>query len=98
MTATHTPGPWIAHCAPSGAWIEDVNMAVIARWDGESAGRMAMPNARLIAAAPDLLAALWDVIHAAEGGINGRNVTADTRRAECAVIARAAIARAKATP
>jgi len=53
---------------------------------------------RLRAINAELLAALWDVIHAAEGGINGRNVTADTRRAECAVIARAAIARAKDTP
>jgi len=90
MTATHTPGPWIAHCAPSGAWIEDVNMAVIAKWDGESAGRMAMPNARLIAAAPDLLAALEQALCSKIGDWQCGNGWEKA--------ARAAISRAKATP
>jgi hypothetical protein len=35
--------------------------------------------------------ALHDVLEAATGGINGRNVTSDTRRAECAIIAASAI-------
>ena len=42
----------------------------------------------------DLLQALKDVIAAATGGVNGRNVTEETRLAECAEIARAAIAKA----
>src|SRR3990167_20702 len=96
MNATHTQGPWIAHCAPSGAWIEGINnMAVIAKWDGESAGRMAMPNARLIAAAPDLLAALQDCVRVIIAVSPGRRMTPQRRAVvECA---RAAIARAKAT-
>ena len=94
MTATHTPGPWIAHCAPSGAWIEDVNMAVIAKWDGESAGRMAMPNARLIAAAPDLLAALERTLNWLSSYPGGGTL----RPLGPYEQARAAIARAKATP
>ena len=35
--------------------------------------------------------ALEDVISASTGGVNGRNITEETRRAECAVIARAAL-------
>ena len=39
--------------------------------------------------------ALRDVIAAAEGGTNGRNVTEQTRRVECGVIARATLRESK---
>ena len=78
--ATHTPGPWR---------VEDGQTI----WSGEelvgAAGRIGMPmeaNARLIAAAPEMLAALeWAV------------ETADTEQydADWYAAARAAIAKAK---
>ncbi len=39
-----------------------------------------------------LVEALHNVMDAATGTVNGRNVTSETRRLECAVIARAALA------
>ncbi len=60
---THTPGPW-----QLGAPSPDVNAAATVRSDGWDVahcfGTNAEPNARLIAAAPDLLAACQAVIHA----------------------------------
>ena len=62
----HTPGPWKAHTLPNGShhiiadhW--NASIATTMYPDSGSEGREA--NARLIAAAPDLLAAL-KAIHA----------------------------------
>lgn len=51
--------------------------------------------ARLNRANAALVEALQDVLAAATGAVNGRNVTEATRREECAVIARAALALAE---
>ena len=86
MTAKHTPGPW--HLGKEGYYFQsvrdqnehitaDVN---ITRSDGEGGA-----NARLIAAAPDLLAALESMI---------AKIDADKLPISCS-IARAAIAKAK---
>jgi hypothetical protein len=73
-TATHTPGPWrvdpsydiptvIAHCFPKGATCVAVvygdDDAIMARVPG---GTESMANARLIAAAPDLLQSLREML------------------------------------
>ncbi|MBM4286471.1 MAG: hypothetical protein FJ128_14685 [Deltaproteobacteria bacterium] len=62
----HTPGPWVAEpeeasehrgiaiCAPANGWI----VATITPEDDRQADEIDWANARLIAAAPDLLAAL----------------------------------------
>jgi hypothetical protein len=64
MSGTHTPGPWRADCGGSGN--QRGGFSVTAANDGVViCGRMGWPhcadeseaNARLIAAAPDLLAA-----------------------------------------
>lgn len=93
----HTPGPWVAKSfhveGPSGGAVADVYRP---HGDGAvttaeySAGRMA--NARLIAAAPDLLAALRALvdIYAKVGG----PLAVDPHVAA----ARAAIARAEGRP
>lgn len=90
---THTPGPWTAEqdagdddemtgriFSDSGDWIAEVHTG-----DGEGSFES---NARLIAASPDLLAALENLMHETEGG-----------QAQCgqqfADAARAAIAKAK---
>lgn len=70
MNMTHTPGPWRATFAYDDPAVvdQDGRLVAMAVWDGE-----AMPepdvfaaNARLIAAAPELLAALHGVLHWAE--------------------------------
>jgi len=86
MTAKHTPGPW--HLGKEGYYFQsvrdqnehitaDVN---ITRSDGEGGA-----NARLIAAAPDLLAALDEMVS---------KIDADKLPVSCS-LARAAIARAR---
>jgi len=72
MTHTHTPGPWeLEHCrnddgskfitingqGPHGAWIADIQAGNV---NGNPANvtEIHLANARLISAAPELLAAL----------------------------------------
>jgi len=62
MSAKHTPGPWVAETgAGRGAWIKGSD----GEWSALSCGatdEVAEENARLIAAAPELLDALkWMV-------------------------------------
>jgi len=68
MTTPYTPGPWrtdwsfIVAPDPKGVY-PDIYIAEIAREDSEDADRVATPeqqeaNARLLTAAPELLAAL----------------------------------------
>lgn len=82
MTTTHTPGPWtvddteyIDIVAPAGR---------IAMLDSDLLTDHCEANARLIAAAPDLLAALQEMLKYAEGFEDADHV----------IDARAAIARA----
>ena len=56
MSAQHTPGPWVVD-PESPTWVEDGNGCCLAKTGyGDDEGDRA--NARLIAAAPDMLAAL----------------------------------------
>lgn len=95
----HTPGPWVA-CDwgyivaddPTGRH-EDIYIAEVCREDDE--GRIVPPieqqaNARLIAAAPDLLAALQGLAWAVSG-----IEYVETEYAEQIADARAAIAKAQ---
>ena len=95
MKKQYTPGPWRAiRCttragytiaqAPIEGRALAVNIAQVGPFPREAA---------LLAQAPNLLEALSDVITSAESAVNGRNITAETRLAECAAIARAAINR-----
>lgn len=80
VTATHTPGPWNVGSARL-VWVDGTDIAQVIRTNGDQA--TAMANARLIAAAPDLLAV---VQHAYTHGITN----------EWSKLARAAIAKATA--
>ena len=100
---THTPGPWtVEHCrnedgspflsisgqGPLGAWLADIQPGSI---NGKplDVTQMHEANARLIAAAPDLLAALKEMTEL-------KHFTATRSEKESAdAKARAAIAKAK---
>lgn len=60
MTTKHTPGPWVAGCeddpGSGDVYMEDGSLIAEAFINGDVKTRMA--NARLIAAAPDLLETL----------------------------------------
>jgi len=66
-THTHTPGPWhpvTLGASPDHAWAIDSELVEIARlpeWPDDQAEAEA--NARLIAAAPELLEALQSLTH-----------------------------------
>ena len=66
-THTHTPGPWhpvTLGASPDHSWAIDSELHEVARlseWPDNQAEAEA--NARLIAAAPDLLAALQSLTH-----------------------------------
>lgn len=57
-TNQHTPGPWYVTGSDVGGAMIVTNDAIVARWPENGPLRGQVPNARLIAAAPDLLAAL----------------------------------------
>ena len=67
MSAKHTPGPWMPGCKSHGAScrhpaiMSDDGQVAIAAWQGSEAATDA--NARLIAAAPELLKALQALTH-----------------------------------
>lgn len=65
MTYKHTPGPWIARewCGHYQVAQDDSGDAVA----GVYCAKSDLANARLIAAAPDLLAALQDVADDTDG-------------------------------
>lgn len=95
---TQTPGPWIAHKYPTkrgyGFVIqseEHRGISIASLSPGISTDRIepiAEANARLIAAAPDLLAALEELLESQRGDW-------PLRQAEAKQQARAAIAKAK---
>lgn len=73
VTTTHTPGPWSilpVHCwefqigAPGqGEYAgQKTALAVVRNWDCQPPGEQIYANACLIAAAPQLLAALADIV------------------------------------
>jgi hypothetical protein len=69
METGHTPGPWKAHSFSHG--LKDVPVSSETRDVArvlDCAGPELVSNARLIAAAPDLLAALIDIL----GDLGGR--------------------------
>ena len=92
----HTPGPWFFDVnpdakAPDLEIVDDACLGVIAvaRPSADSPTEEDYANARVIAAAPELLAALQAFVdaHEREGGI-------EVRIANCLTLARAAIAKA----
>ena len=99
----HTPGPWQIHRANSSRRGYDVETANGRRLVAFNLSNEA--NARLIAAAPELLAALTDLIALAEEGLRNRESDANdgVRGAQaayetgCKEIAAADAAIAKAT-
>jgi hypothetical protein len=99
-TPTHTPGPWYPvtlDASPDHAWAIDSELVEIARlseWPDNQTEAEA--NARLIAAAPDLLAALESLavgLSPASVEIQRENL-ADLCRV-CREIAESAISKAK---
>ena len=75
----HTPGPWFA--GSSGRVYAEGGQNLVASVNGTSALPIPAANARLIAAAPELLAACEDALN---------NLPAD---GECAAFIRAALAK-----
>lgn len=97
MSNTHTPGPWTAHIERFSTSIQIGEAFVSAPYQPPN-GRGRCPqqdaDARLIAAAPDLLAACEAAIETIEDAEN----TANTNCEPTLVLLRAAIAKARATP
>ena len=119
MSAAFTPGPWIVSSLLSGSenhrgfriMSGDNSWALATVQPGDEDGNLGRANAHLIAAAPDLLAALADLLEAADsmratyGCIQARHLEEDDTHThdqwaedflqERADAARAAIAAAK---
>lgn len=95
----HTPGPWSASCAEQGWVVEDANGNLIANigQDDIESGDNCSEDARLIAAAPELLEALQYALPYLEAFIphprNGVNADCSVD-VNCVDRARAAIAKA----
>lgn len=99
----HTPGPWIGAGPSFGDPLPRYTTEIVTEWEGEGGEVLAIcelplhhhdneneANARLIAAAPDLLKALRDLLAEADDVI----ATCPLTRAA----ARAAIAKAEGAP
>lgn len=90
--ATHTPGPWEVHPRNRFDFSEvlagDLRVAIIPEWPLLLAENTA--NARLMAAAPDLLASLVEMLEFADMG-----EIHDEETAEAVARAQAAIAKAE---
>lgn len=67
MEMKHTPGPW----RTTGSLISNESRVLVASLSGASDDDVEAANARLIAAAPELLAALKEVVEAQKGGYLG---------------------------
>ena len=81
MTLKHTPGPWLIEKqrAPNGGTFWDITetdrqghdrIAMVGPWMASRDGYIAEGNARLISAAPDLLASLQEIRIFAEDALN----------------------------
>lgn len=93
----HTPGPWVVEAigvepaVKAGQWyIATTNDGV----DGDLTGRKSLANANLIAAAPELLAALKDLLAASTSEDVTCACSGDTCK-KAVADARAAIAKAE---
>lgn len=96
----HTPGPWSFYDDSNDGRTNRIEIVAI----GKTVARIYhsvpaedLPNARLIAAAPDLLAALnefSDYVHAEQCSTDGAVTYSNTQINRLAFLARAAIAKA----
>lgn len=84
MSAKHTPGPWIVGGPHDAPWVSTA--------DHKTHLPNSVEDARLIAAAPELLAALKLAEHTAIGGMDGDMLAA---LQDIMMTARAAIAKAQ---
>jgi hypothetical protein len=97
---THTPGPWTTHKAKPNPWwtvlgpdarpVADVDAASVQAFNKPGNPKIVEANARLIAAAPDLLEVLQAVVSWHDQAEDG----APTDWADVVLHARAAIAKA----
>lgn len=96
MKAAHTPGPWNAVNNDAGTALEiwDDDGQMIANVQPQDPPAVEHANARLIAAAPDLLAALRDIL-ATSVARSDLGTIAPAPRLDTVVRARAAIAKAE---
>lgn len=89
MGTKHTPGPWVVVRAGNSTLIRsDSQRGYFAKIEGACAGAHGAEgeaNARLIAAAPDLLEALKKALPLLEEHIRGRSVTEAIEAAEAAI-------------
>lgn len=100
MGATHTPGPWSTapgdqtgfktHSGRPGVYAparpsDDYFVLKVAELDGNVPASEVDANARLIAAAPDMLEALRDILSTSGQRIHGRPTPAQWARAQAAV-------------
>jgi hypothetical protein len=93
MSAQHTPGPWVARGAVDiGIEIFDASMFPICSLRCIPNAEMMAADALLIAAAPDLLAALEHIVELCD------DADADEMTQAAARIAHEAINKAKGTP
>ena len=69
MNAKHTPGPWISESVVEGVWpdagtyIYDTTQGIVAQAEAHTTPETTLANARLIAAAPDLLHEAEETAH-----------------------------------
>lgn len=88
MSAKHTPGPWKPACGARGstcrhpAILHDGGQVGNATWQGSEAATDA--NARLIAAAPDLLEAIAGLVGCIDHGSENPTEKLDAARAAIA--------------
>jgi hypothetical protein len=98
-TAKHSPGPWkVVRCSDLMIGVQDANGFGVANASAPSnrdTTKIAA-NARLIAAAPELLAALESLVDACRNGLPGRERACHPARTLAYRAAREAIAKANA--
>ncbi len=86
-TTKHTPGPWALYPYPTRPYFTQVHVNGAAIADVYASGLLkpeeTTANARLIAAAPDLLAALKVLMH--PDGLSLRNMPLNVNQARAAI-------------
>ena len=102
MKTNHTPGPWTysdgnlhVHGGPFSLPLAEVKFPSSGAWDGQLAEQVEA-NARLIAAAPDLLAACVETLKQMQAAVDlyGDKTPATAGMVHAACLSRAAIAKA----
>jgi hypothetical protein len=74
MTTQHTPGPWVAYDDSNDGKTNRIEIAALGKTVARiyhSVPEENLPNARLIAAAPDLLEALKEMLDSHEDACTG---------------------------